>query len=278
MNQKVPFKTLCIIFIAIMFTVALPLSAQGFIFKNAINGNNPSQFNPFTDGQETDPNVTATGIGRSTGLVAGSEANAYSVSSWNTPAVDNTAYFEFTITPNSGHQINYTTLEYNLGFSGGPNSAPAVVRSNLSNYAINIPQSRASFSTPVIVNLSGTAYQNVTSSITFRIYPFGSANASDRFTIYDFTFKGTVEQRLDIHDFDHTTLRLYPNPVTDELHIENVANITHFEILNMSGQQLLMQKGNDFEMTADVSGLASGIYLVKVTADNTTKTVKIAKR
>lgn len=277
MNQKLLQITRRLILVVMVLAI-LPVSAQGFIFKNTINGSNPSTFNPFTDGQETDPNVSATGIGRGTGLVAGAEVNAYSVSSWNTPAVDNTAYFEFTITPNPGYQIDYGTLEYNLGFSGGPNNAPAVVRSNLGDYITNIPQSRASFATPVIVDLSAAAYQNVTSSVTFRIYPFGSANASDRFTIYDFTFKGTVEQRLGVTDFVQPTFHLYPNPVVNELHIEGLTNIKHFEVLNMSGQQLIIQNVNDFKATTDLSALASGIYLIKMTTNNNTKTIKIVKR
>ncbi|GEP51974.1 hypothetical protein FNO01nite_26460 [Flavobacterium noncentrifugens] len=179
-------------FTVLLMLAILPLSAQSIIFKNNIEGTNPSQFNPFTEGQETDAHVTATGIGRGAGLVSATESGSYSVTSWNTSAVDNTAYFEFTVTPNPGYRINYGTLEFNIGFSGGPNNAPLAVRTNLSSYATNIPFSRASFSVPVVIDLSASAYQQVNSSMTFRIYPYGSANISDRFTIYDFAFKGSV--------------------------------------------------------------------------------------
>ena len=180
-------------FLSILLMLAfMPSSAQSIIFKNNIEGTNPGQFNPFTEGQQTDAHVTATGIGRGAGLLAVTEAGAYSVTSWNTAAVDNAAYFEFTITPNPGYRINYGTLEFNIGFSGGPNNAPLAVRTNLSSYATNIPFSRTSFSVPVVIDLSASAYQQVNSSMTFRIYPFGSANNSDRFAIYDFVFKGSV--------------------------------------------------------------------------------------
>jgi len=191
MNQKLQHR-LPNFFTVVLMLAIMPLSAQSIVFKNNIEGTNPSQFNPFTEGQETDAHVTATGIGRGAGLTAATESGGYTVTSWNTAVVDNMAYFEFTVTPNPGYRINYSTLEFNIGFSGGPNNAPLAVRTSLSSYATNIPFSRASFSVPVVIDLSAAAYQQVGSSITFRIYPFGSANISDRFTIYDFAFKGAV--------------------------------------------------------------------------------------
>lgn len=166
--------------------------SQQIIFKNDITGTNPSQFNPYTTGQITDPNVTPSGIGRSSGLVATTGNDGYVIREWNTPSIDLSAYFEFTITPNSGYAINFTNLNFKTGFSGAPNNTPFLIRSSISNFTTNIAFTKENVFAPVVVDFSAAAYQNVSTAITFRIYPFGSVNVSDTFSIYEFTYSGTT--------------------------------------------------------------------------------------
>ena len=46
---------------------------------------------------------------------------------------------------------------------------------------------------------------------------------------------------------------------------------------DLLGQEVMTKSSNDAQSQIDMSNLASGTYLVKVTADNQIKTIKIIK-
>jgi len=72
-----------------------------------------------------------------------------------------------------------------------------------------------------------------------------------------------------------TTVELYPNPVTDFLHIniesENLENV-EFEIYNIIGNKVKVEveQVNNYQFKIPVRTLASGYYLLTI-SDNTTK-------
>lgn len=69
------------------------------IFTNPITGTNPGLTNPYTTGQVVAANMTVTGIGQGAGITGTAANNRYAASSWNTAALDTTAFFTFTLTP-----------------------------------------------------------------------------------------------------------------------------------------------------------------------------------
>lgn len=76
---------------------------------------------------------------------------------------------------------------------------------------------------------------------------------------------------------DH--LKVYPNPVQDILTVSFDQKIISVEVYNAVGQKVLTKAVNDTKGTLDVSGLVSGVYLVKVNSVNDfVKTVKVIKR
>jgi len=63
------------------------------------------------------------------------------------------------------------------------------------------------------------------------------------------------------------SISIYPNPATDRLSINTDENIEQVEIINLVGSRVAFSKGNN--KTINVSGLESGIYLVRIkTAQN----------
>src|SRR6218665_823234 len=261
-----------------MLMTNLSVQAQNIIFKNDINHSDPSQFNPFSIGQITDGNISATGIGRGPGLIAAAAADIYSVTGWNTPAVDLTAYLEFTLTPNTGFKINFTSQEFRCNLSGAPNLTPYVVRSSIDNYTSNIPFSQATFGAPTIVNLTGSSFQNVTTPITFRLYPFGGSGSTAFFTVNEFTFKGTVTQTLNVPTEEISSLHYYPNPIKEELSFSYDSGIETIIIYNLMGQMISSHKINATEGKIDLSSLGAATYLIKLTSKSgAVKTVKIVK-
>ncbi len=158
------------------------------IFTNPITEINPNTNNPYTTGQTVDSNITVSGIGIGSGTTPRNFTDAYSASSWNTPSIDLTAYFEFIIIPNSGYEIDFTSFVYNSTISGtGPTTF--AVRSSIDGYTANIGSPIVGATT---IDLSASVYQNITSAITFRIYAWNASSTVGRFRISDFTFNGVV--------------------------------------------------------------------------------------
>ncbi|AZA77196.1 T9SS C-terminal target domain-containing protein [Chryseobacterium sp. G0186] len=74
-------------------------------------------------------------------------------------------------------------------------------------------------------------------------------------------------------------LKVYPNPVQDYLTVSFDQKILLVTVYNTAGQLVLTKAINDTKGSINVSGLPSGVYLVKVNAANDfVKTVKVIKR
>ncbi len=78
--------------------------------------------------------------------------------------------------------------------------------------------------------------------------------------------------------FGFKNLKVYPNPVTNILNIENAQKITKITIINMLGQELITKNFDDFKTEVDFSELQSGNYFAKVYSNNSEQTIKIVKK
>ena len=77
---------------------------------------------------------------------------------------------------------------------------------------------------------------------------------------------------------DASALRIYPNPVADELQITGIQSedIAQVSVYNLNGQQLMERTSVD---ALDVSGLVSGVYMLNVvTVDGKTHIEKLLKK
>ena len=83
--------------------------------------------------------------------------------------------------------------------------------------------------------------------------------------------------KVDIVDENWQNINLYPNPVKDQLYIENIddINIRQVKIYDTGGK-LLCQKSASFDRV-DLSSLPSGLYFVKIETDKGGVTKKIFK-
>lgn len=78
-------------------------------------------------------------------------------------------------------------------------------------------------------------------------------------------------------DFAFKKLAYYPNPVTQLLTISNPEPFTGISVSNLLGQTVLERTVNSSLYEVDFSHLAKGIYLVRISANNQSKTFKIVK-
>jgi hypothetical protein len=77
--------------------------------------------------------------------------------------------------------------------------------------------------------------------------------------------------------FENENFRAYPNPVKDVLNLSYNKTISNVSVFNILGQEVMIKSINANQSQIDMSGLTAGTYLVKVTADNQVKTIKVIK-
>lgn len=87
----------------------------------------------------------------------------------------------------------------------------------------------------------------------------------------------SVQTSLGTADFDLKNIAVYPNPVKDVLNLSSESIITTAEIYNLLGQRVIAKSINAAETAIDMSNLAVGTYIVKVTSDAKSKTLKVVK-
>ncbi|KAF2510935.1 T9SS type A sorting domain-containing protein [Flavobacterium arcticum] len=91
-------------------------------------------------------------------------------------------------------------------------------------------------------------------------------------------FAVTVDIVLGREDFATGTFTYHPNPVNDILNLSYTNVIESVEVFNLIGQKVIGQYGNQKEMTVNMAELSAGTYLVKVTSDGASKTIKVVKK
>lgn len=88
----------------------------------------------------------------------------------------------------------------------------------------------------------------------------------------------SIYNELGNGDFNTSVFKFYPNPVKDILNISYDRNITNVEVYNLLGQKVFENTLNANTAQIDMSGFSTGSYLVKVTSENQTKTIKLMKQ
>ncbi|MEO8235757.1 MAG: T9SS type A sorting domain-containing protein [Flavobacterium sp.] len=84
---------------------------------------------------------------------------------------------------------------------------------------------------------------------------------------------------LSVNQFDIVSgFKAYPNPVSNILNIEYTGELSNVTVYNLLGQQVLTKKVTATSTQIDMSGLNAGTYLVKVEANDISKTIKVVKR
>lgn len=109
------------------------------------------------------------------------------------------------------------------------------------------------------------------SMILIRAYEYGN-NATGNFGI------SAYDASLSTGSFDSASFKAYPNPVKDVLNLSYATDITSVEVYNMLGQNVMTKTLNVSQGQIDMSNLNAGNYIVKVTADGLTKTIKVIKQ
>ncbi|MBI1368812.1 MAG: hypothetical protein GC162_09195 [Planctomycetes bacterium] len=143
-------------------------------------------------------NVNFTGSGASQNVIgigvvavnaAGGAGNAAT-------AVSTNSFLQFTVTPDGGFALNLASLAFKS--TVGSTGSGYVVRSSVDGFAATLSTSVVPTSFPTftdfLIDLSGAAFQGLTTATTFRIYTFIGGGAGNPALAYDdLTLNGTVD-------------------------------------------------------------------------------------
>ncbi len=102
---------------------------------------------------------------------------------------------------------------------------------------------------------------------------FFSIDANNEYYVDDVLFVDA----LGVDDFSADSFSIYPNPVKDILNISTKTAVDNVTVYDVLGKTVLTTQPDVISPKIDMSGLASGTYLVKVTIGNSSKTVKVLK-
>jgi hypothetical protein len=91
-------------------------------------------------------------------------------------------------------------------------------------------------------------------------------------------FAVTADVVLGAKGFTAGSFTYHPNPVKDVLNLSYTENITEVSVHNLLGQAVIVKTVSQNETQLDMSQLAAGTYLVKVTSGDASETIKIVKQ
>lgn len=83
---------------------------------------------------------------------------------------------------------------------------------------------------------------------------------------------------LSTSSFETAKIRMYPNPASTDLTIENSENIDSITILNTLGQEVMKKANATSSITLSISDLQSGVYIVKIVSAGNTSTQRFIKK
>lgn len=111
-------------------------------------------------------------------------------------AITNNSFVQFTVTPNAGFVLNLTSLDF-IGARGFvPVEAGYVLRSSVDNFLSDAGGSLFTAQFPATASysndLSGAAFQNLTTSTTFRLYLYDTQVPNGNGIIDNLTLNGSV--------------------------------------------------------------------------------------
>lgn len=118
------------------------------------------------------------------------------------------------------------------------------------------------------------------------IFKYQSINGCDSTIVYNISYgaetkevdciKTYIDTTSSLNDVQQETIKIYPNPTTDIVYIDNLPNNSTIELYNTSG--MLIKKSNNKDIL-NMSELETGVYYIRIINDNNKNiTKKIIKK
>ncbi|MDN3678006.1 T9SS type A sorting domain-containing protein [Flavobacterium paronense] len=190
--------------------------------------------------------------------------------------------------------ISATTIYYVEASNGTCSSNRLAVTASISSTSPPIANANQTFCNGETVGLitvipSGPSIIWYTAASGGSVVPNGTALVSGTTYYASQTISGcestsrtavtmTLGGCLGNDEFEINNLKVYPNPTIDILTVSYSEPISGVEVFNIIGQQVFSVESRTNEVQIDMARYASGTYLIKVSVDDMTKTVKVIKK
>lgn len=184
-----------------------------------------------------------------------------------------------TLTPSVCDGVTLNTISYSgpLGHYANVNVIAGQTYKFASDVATDII-TISDFSGNSVFNYGTTPVTwTATNSEVIRFYTHINNNCNDATTSSTRTRTIICGGSLTTNNFELFKLKSYPNPVKDILNLTFDKNFSNVSIYNSLGQEVISKSINNTESKIDMSKLAFGVYVVKVTSENEVKTLKVIK-
>jgi hypothetical protein len=97
--------------------------------------------------------------------------------------------------------------------------------------------------------------------------------------LFHFDFTSYLENsNVDQTILQSNEIRIYPNPVTESIHLTDWSNMQEVEIIDCSNRLVLRLSGDEISKQIDISHLLQGTYFVRITKDNEVITIPVIKK
>jgi len=186
---------------------------------------------------------------------------------------DNTVTFTWNTSTDT--ETPSTGLNYNILIKEAPSGTPKFAKSPMAqenNGWRKLPtKGNTMQNTSFIWNIP-SSYHESRDNFLFKVQAIDNAFAGSPFSEAT-TFSIAT---LSTEPVSTSAFKVYPNPATNLLHIQTNLKAYSYEIHNIQGQ-LILKANNETLKTIDVSNLLSGMYLLKMSSENESQTIKILK-
>ncbi|WP_282031526.1 S8 family serine peptidase [Winogradskyella eximia] len=185
---------------------------------------------------------------------------------------------------------NYVTFSSQGSAAQVGYQKPDVVARGGAAYVIDefggiVQNNGTSFSGPIMCGGIASLWQALPDALPTEIMDFVRQSASQYTTPDDFLGYGIPDldlarsNALSLDEMEIEAFSFYPNPVSKQLNIEMPLTTDQLEvsIYNQLGQEVLHQYITEDSSFMNVSDLASGIYIIKLSTTNNSKTYKFIK-
>jgi hypothetical protein len=115
------------------------------------------------------------------------------------------------------------------------------------------------------------SFTTLTTGTTYYVQVWSSSSEQGTFSLK------LSDPNMATNSFESAAFKAYPNPVKNILNLSYDKNISNVAVFNLLGQQVITKTVGANQSQVDMSHLASGTYMVKVTAENQVKTIKVVK-
>jgi len=124
---------------------------------------------------------------------------------------------------------------------------------------------------------TSTEYDLSTSWILNLNYDNGNADNYFLPKTFGFYVRCVMDSTTQINEINYQNkIKIYPNPVTNNLNIESQQKAV-IEILNIQGQAILQKQIQQGNTDIDISGLAKGLYILRLYSNYKTEVTRFVK-